>query len=260
MNTVALPITRLQTQIGYARYSPREGFPGFEEQRTDLGAAGCEEVFGERVYAFGERKKLLSALERVRSGGALTVTTLDRLGGSAQEATDIMQRLEARGAGLRILSFNQETVVSGTRMTPQLIAAAVELENAVRLDRQHKADAKVRIDAGAAATTRKIRRCQLVLASIDQVKAMSATGMRDDKIARKLGIGYMVVQDAKSELRVRERGEEGLECYIAYLERYLEELAERAASISAKDASSHSRRSIERDKSVDLGEVRRKVA
>jgi DNA invertase Pin-like site-specific DNA recombinase len=260
MNSLALAFASLEHQIGYARYSQREGFPCFDEQRSDLRAAGCEEVFGERVYAFAERKQLLKALDRVRSGGALTVTSLDRLGGSAQEATDIMERLEARGAGLRILSFNQQATVSASRMTSQLIAAAVEVENTVRLDRQHKADAKSRIEAGVTAIRRKIRRYQLILASVDQVKAMLASGMREDQIARKLCVGYMTVQDAKRELRFREEGEVGLERHIAHLERYLEVLAKKSAAVSVNGIASNSRRSTGQSEHVVFGDIRRRVA
>jgi DNA invertase Pin-like site-specific DNA recombinase len=73
--------------IGYARTSTVDQEAGFESQIRDLGAAGCEKLFAEKVSEAAPREQLALALDYCRSGDVLMVTRLDRLARSIASST-----------------------------------------------------------------------------------------------------------------------------------------------------------------------------
>src|SRR5262245_60111633 len=95
--------------IGYARASTTDQVAGFDAQRRDLKAAGCKKVFAEQVSSVAEREQLMAALDYLRDGDVLTVTRLDRIARSVRDLMETVHRIEAKGAGLRILSMNLDT-------------------------------------------------------------------------------------------------------------------------------------------------------
>ena len=60
------------------------------------------------MSAIGQRKELETALGFVRDGDTFVVTKLDQLARSTQHALNIVEGLENRGVGLRILDFAGE--------------------------------------------------------------------------------------------------------------------------------------------------------
>lgn len=70
--------------IGYARTSTLDQVAGFEAQRRDLEAAGCQKIFAEQVSSVGNRVQLKAALDYLREGDILVVTKLDRLARSVR--------------------------------------------------------------------------------------------------------------------------------------------------------------------------------
>src|SRR5215207_10080370 len=90
--------------VGYARTSTLEQDAGLEAQRRELASLGCERVFSEQTSSVGLRKVLDEALEFVRSGDTFVVTKLDRLARSVPHMWEIVQRLQARGVALRIVT------------------------------------------------------------------------------------------------------------------------------------------------------------
>jgi len=98
--------------IGYARTSTEEQQAGLEAQVAALKAAGCKKVLQERVSSIGQRKELETALGFVREGDTFVVTKLDRLARSTQHALSIVEDLESRGVGLRILDFAGEPIAT----------------------------------------------------------------------------------------------------------------------------------------------------
>ena len=90
-------------ELGYARTSTLEQIAGFEAQKRDLLAAGCTKVFAEQVSSVAERSQLEAAIDYLRDGDALVVTKLDRLARSMRDLLDIVDRVKAKGAALRIL-------------------------------------------------------------------------------------------------------------------------------------------------------------
>src|SRR5215813_739563 len=92
--------------VGYARTSTLEQRAGFEAQRRELEATGCEKLFAEQVSSVAAREQLTAALDFIREGDVLVVAKLDRLARSMRDLVDIVGRIEAKGASLRILNMN----------------------------------------------------------------------------------------------------------------------------------------------------------
>lgn len=77
-------------KIGYARVSAREQAASLDTQREALTAAGCERVFTDTISgARSTRPGLDAARSHLRTGDALVVTHLDRLGCSMRGTVNI---------------------------------------------------------------------------------------------------------------------------------------------------------------------------
>ena len=100
--------------IGYARTSTVDQQAGFDAQLLELNAYGCERLYQEQVSAVATRTQLEAAIDMLRDGDKLIVTKLDRLARSVMHMGDILQQIEAKGAGLVILSLGSETVDTST--------------------------------------------------------------------------------------------------------------------------------------------------
>jgi DNA invertase Pin-like site-specific DNA recombinase len=74
---------------------------------TDRVELGAQRVFQEQVSSVAERLELAAALDHLRAGDALLVTKLDRLARSTADLLGIIQRIEARGAALRVPGFGE---------------------------------------------------------------------------------------------------------------------------------------------------------
>lgn len=182
--------------IGYARTSTVEQVAGLEAQRRDLTAAGCGEFFEERVSSVEKRDELEKALRFVRKGDALVVTKLDRLARSIPDLVKILDRLETKGATLRILAMNLDTSTPTGRLMLNLVGSIAQFEREIMLERQREGIAKAKSEGkykGRAPTAR---------AKSEAVLALHAQGKRPVEIAAELGIGrasvYRIIEDAKA--------------------------------------------------------------
>lgn len=180
-------------QIGYARTSTLEQVAGFEAQRRDLEDAGCTRVFAEQVSSVAEREQLVAAIDYLRDGDRLVVTKLDRLARSMRDLLEIVERIEAKGAGLRILAMNLDTTTATGKLMLNVLGSVAEFERSMMLERQREGIAKAKAEGkyrGRAPTAR---------AKSDEVEAMLARGESPTAIARTLGIGrssvYRVIAD-----------------------------------------------------------------
>ena len=172
--------------VGYARTSTEEQQAGLEAQVAALKAAGCKKLFQERVSAIGQRKELETALSFVREGDTFVVTKLDRLARSTQHALSIVEDLESRGVGLRILDFAGEPIATKSphgKLVLTMFAAFAEFERRLMLERQRAGIAKAKSEG------KYKGRKPTASAKADQVKALAGQGVGPSEIARKLGIG-----------------------------------------------------------------------
>jgi DNA invertase Pin-like site-specific DNA recombinase len=169
--------------VGYARTSTTEQGAGLEAQRRDLKASGCEELFEEQVSSVQRREELEKALKFVRKGDTLVVTKLDRLARSVPDLVKIMERLEDKGASLRILAMNLDTNTPTGRLLLNLVGSVAQFEREVMLERQREGIAKAKSEGkyqGRAMTAR---------AKADKVIALRRAGKGASQIAAEIGIG-----------------------------------------------------------------------
>ena len=177
-------------QIGYARTSTLEQVAGIEAQKRDLETAGCNKVFAEQVSSVAQRDQLEAAIDYLRDGDSLVVTKLDRLARSMRDLLAIVDRIEAKGAGLRILAMNLDTTTATGKLMLNVLGSVAEFERSMMLERQREGVAKAKADGkyrGRAPTAR---------AKAGEVEAMLAAGESPTVVAKKLGIGRSSVYRA----------------------------------------------------------------
>lgn len=105
--------------IGYARVSTVE--QKLDLQIRALEEAGCRAIFTDKASGVdGNRRGLAKALRRCGAGDVLIVWKLDRLGRSLFELVEMIERLNARGAGLRVLT-GQGAMIDTTRPEGRMI-------------------------------------------------------------------------------------------------------------------------------------------
>jgi DNA invertase Pin-like site-specific DNA recombinase len=171
--------------IGYGRTSTTEQRAGLEAQLRDLKVAGCAKIFEEQV-SVAERSQLKAALDYAREGDTLVVTKLDRLARSARHLSELVDTLEQKRVGLRILNFGGDAVDTRSatgRLMLNMFAAMAQFEREIMLERQREGIAKAKAHGkykGRKPTAR---------AKADEAVQMFREGRRVAHIAKELGIG-----------------------------------------------------------------------
>lgn len=184
-------------KLGYARTSTTEQVAGFEAQVRDLKAAGCEKVFQEQTSSVAKREQLEAAIDYLREGDVLTATKLDRLARSMRDLLSIVERVQAKGAGLRILAMDFDTTSPTGRLMLQMVGAVAEFERAMMLERQREGVAKAKAEGkyrGRAKTAR---------AKSGEVEAALRAGEAPADVARRLNIGRSSVYRIMDDLSIR---------------------------------------------------------
>lgn len=179
--------------IGYARTSTAEQEAGFEAQKRDLEAIGVTKVFAEQVSSVATREKLEAALEFTREGDVLVVTKLDRLARSMRDLLEIVDRIERKGAALRILNFGGDKLDTSSptsKLMLNVLGSVAEFERSMMLERQREGIAKAKADGkykGRKATARE---------KTDEVLKLHGQGVGASEIAKQLKIGRSSVYRA----------------------------------------------------------------
>lgn len=90
-------------KIGYARVSTPD--QNFERQIAALRAAGCDKIYREKVSgkSIRGRPELNKAIDALGTDYVLIVAEWDRATRSMQDGLAIMQRVDARGAFIKVL-------------------------------------------------------------------------------------------------------------------------------------------------------------
>jgi DNA invertase Pin-like site-specific DNA recombinase len=170
-------------KIGYARVSTLDQNPDLQHQA--LTAAGCEQVFEDRVSGTAvKRPGLDQALGLVGKGDVLIVWRLDRLGRSLPHLIDIIRDLGNKGVGFRSLSESIDTTTAGGRLVFHMMGALAEFERALIVERTR---------AGlVAAKTRGVRlgrRPVISRAQLDHARTLIEGGESATAVARSLKVG-----------------------------------------------------------------------
>ncbi len=182
--------------VGYARTSTVGQVAGFEAQLKELWAVGCEKVFHEQVSSVAVRAQLQVALEFVRKGDVLVVTQLDRLARSVAELMSIIDALDRKRVGLRILNLGMDTRTPTGKLMLTVLGGVAQFEREMMLERQLEGIAK------AQAAGKYRGRKPIQADRRDEVLRLAAAGMAKARIAQELKIGEATVY----RILAKERG------------------------------------------------------
>ena len=183
--------------IGYARTSTADQIAGFEAQIQELKAAGCEKVFQEQVSSVGKRAQLEAALEYVREGDVLVVTKLDRLARSMADLTVMIQTLDHKAVGLRVLNLGMDTHTPTGKLMLTMLGGVAQFEREMMLERQREGVARAKA-AGKYKGRKPIAPEQRA-----EVVRLAGLGLTKAGIARKLGLGEASVYRILAETKKR---------------------------------------------------------
>ena len=181
--------------VGYARTSTADQIAGFDAQIQELKAAGCKKMFQEQVSSVGKRAQLEAALEYVREGDVLVVTKLDRLARSMADLMVMIQTLDHKAVGLRVLNLGMDTHTPTGKLMLTMLGGVAQFEREMMLERQREGVARAKA-AGKYKGRKPIAPEQRA-----EVVRLAGLGLTKAAIARKLGLGeasvYRILAQAK---------------------------------------------------------------
>jgi DNA invertase Pin-like site-specific DNA recombinase len=172
-------------KIGYARTSTLDQIAGFEAQRRDLEAAGCnrDRIFAEQISSVADRPQLAAALDYLRDDDVLVATKIDRLARSVPDLLRIVEIAKARGARVEILNLgNLDPSSVNGKLILTVLGAIAAFEREMMLERQREG-----IAAAKAAGKYKGRKPKARM-QIEQVRQLADEGVSKVEIARRLGM------------------------------------------------------------------------
>ena len=120
-------MTRWGMIIGYARVSTED--QNLDGQLDALKAAGAERIFADRITGTARsRPELDRLLDQLRQGDVITVTKYDRLARSLRDLLDIVDTIQAHGAGFRSLAEDIDTTTPAGRLVFHVFASIAQFE------------------------------------------------------------------------------------------------------------------------------------
>lgn len=130
-------------QLGYARVST--GHQSLDQQLDALTAAGVDpnRIYDDKLSGTSTREQrpgLAALLDYARTGDAIVVVGIDRLGRNAAEVMMTIRELGERGIVLRSLREGIDTSNATGRMVAGVLASLAELE--LELGRERRAAAR----------------------------------------------------------------------------------------------------------------------
>lgn len=171
--------------VGYARTSTVEQQAGFESQLVELNAYGCERTYQEQVSAVATRQQLEAAIDMLRAGDKLVVTKLDRLARSVSHMGEVLEQVEAKGAGLVILSLGSETVDTSTATGKLILNMMVSV---AQFEREMMKERQVEGIKRAKAEGKYKGRVPSAMKQADKVMALAEAGVSRVQIMEQLDI------------------------------------------------------------------------
>ena len=188
--------------VGYCRSSTVDQQAGLAGQVEALKEAGAEKVFQEVASGTNaERLQLLQSLDFAREGDTLIITEIDRLARSTADFLSIVDQLENKGVGLRVLDFGGreiDTKSPADRLIITLFAGFAQFERDLMRERQ-----RVGIEAAKRAGKYKGRKAT-AREKLPEIKAMLAKGVKPAEAAKKVGISrasvYRLIHSDKRSL------------------------------------------------------------
>ncbi len=165
--------------VGYARVSTAG--QSLDVQLTAL--KDCERVFQEKESgAKAKRIELERMLEFVREGDLVVITKLCRLARNTRHLLEIVEFLDSKKIGLKVLNLGIDTSSPTGRLMLTMIGAVAAFERQLLLERQAE---------GIAIAKQKgkyLGRKPTAMAKAQEVKALLAEGLGKSQIADHLSI------------------------------------------------------------------------
>jgi DNA invertase Pin-like site-specific DNA recombinase len=169
--------------VGYMRVSTAEQTLAL--QRDALEAAGCERLYEDTCGgAVTERPGLAKALDHLRAGDALVTWKLDRIGRSLGHVVALVDGLQTRGIGLKVLTGGIDTTSSTGRLVFGIFATLAEFERDLIQERTMAGLAAARARGRVGGRPRLMTRAKLRTA----MTMMAERGNAATDIAEQLGI------------------------------------------------------------------------
>ena len=113
--------------IGYARVSTED--QSLDGQLDALKSAGAERIFADKITGTARsRPELDRLLDQLRQGDVITVTKYDRLARSLRDLLDIVDAIQAQGAGFRSLAEDIDTTTPAGRLVFHVFASIAQFE------------------------------------------------------------------------------------------------------------------------------------
>ena len=123
--------------VGYARVSSVG--QSLEVQQEKLVSYGVDKLFAEKLSGTtAARPELKSCLDYVREGDVLVITKLDRLARSTLHLHKIVNDLNERGVGFKVLDQSIDTTTKEGRLLFSILASLPEFETELRAERTNE--------------------------------------------------------------------------------------------------------------------------
>lgn len=132
--------------IGYARTSTLDQKAGLDTQIEALRGLGCDRLYSEQVSSIAVRDALREAMAFCREGDTFVVTKLDRLARSVRHLGDIVEELESKKVGLRVLDLGLDTGNATGKLMLNVLGSVAQFEREMMLERQKEGIAKAKQD------------------------------------------------------------------------------------------------------------------
>lgn len=177
--------------VGYMRISKADGTQSFDMQKDALIAAGVKE---DRIYddqqsgsRHDNRSGLQNCLKALQPGNVLVIWKLDRLGRNLKDLIGIVENLNKRNIGLKVLTgqgVQIDTTTAHGRLVFGIFAGLAEFERELIIERTKAGLAAARARGRMGGRPRKMDRHTLKLA----MSALSDSTVVVKDIAKKLNI------------------------------------------------------------------------
>jgi len=150
-------------RIGYVRVSTLDQHD--ELQMDALKKAGCERIFSDKVSgAKADRPGLQQALEFARSGDALVVWKLDRMGRSIIDLISLTNSMQERGIEFISLTETIDTSTANGKLFFNLMASFAEYERNLIRERTIAGLSAARARGRTGGRPRKLKNGKVALA------------------------------------------------------------------------------------------------
>ncbi|BHH83684.1 recombinase family protein [Desulforhopalus sp. 52FAK] len=196
--------------IGYIRVSKNDGSQVLDLQRDALLAAGVDE---HRIYedlASGrkdDRPGLRECMKALQPRNTLLIWKLDRLGRSTKHLIDIVEDLNKRSVGLKVLAgagAEIDTTTANGRLIYGVFAALAEFEAELIRERTMAGLAAARARGRMGGRPRKMTKDTLKMA----MAAMTDPNSNSSNVAKSLGITTTTLYDyVNGDGSVKEKGQ-----------------------------------------------------